>query len=51
MVVFLLGLIIYFKERRRPDLNTSDQSPSDLKLWIAENVRDPILKAIREGGQ
>lgn len=50
LVVLLLGVFIYLKERRDPSSRADDSIPSELKVWLLENVREPILREIRGRG-
>lgn len=45
--VFLLGLIIYFKEKKSPGTDAGDL-PAEFKLWMGDHIRDPILRAIQD---
>jgi hypothetical protein len=47
MAVLLLGLIIYFKERQSPSAPKESVESADLKAWVLDHVRDPIIREIQ----
>lgn len=44
--LIVVGLWIYYAERRR-DKPPADDTSDNMKLWIIENVREPIIRAMR----
>lgn len=48
--VIVLGLTVYFLEtkRNKTGVKVEKDTTSDIKLWMIENIKDPILKAIRD---